>query len=69
MKTEEEIKKQNPVCPYCLADPLVFTIRDIQFGNGVVAMIAFCATPECRKLFSVSFKSGPPTTRLVLPNV
>lgn len=59
----------NPVCPYCLADPLMITVRDLKFGNGVTAMIAFCAMPDCRKLFSVSYKEGGNRPRLVLPNL
>lgn len=42
-----------PVCPYCLSDSGMLSARGpIQIGN-YHAVIIYCGTPECRKIWTV----------------
>lgn len=54
MKTKLEIK-HDPVCPYCSADPIVLTARQLTFPNGIIVLLVTCLNPDCRKIVPVSF--------------
>lgn len=42
-----------PVCPYCLADPAMISLRGpIVLGN-LVGVIIFCGNPDCRKIWTI----------------
>ena len=59
----EEPKRETPppagdfsiVCPHCGVDPVTVQVRNLNFPNGIVLLLAACANPECRKLLGVSF--------------
>lgn len=60
----------QPVCPFCLVDPCIFTMMPVNFGQ-VQTIAVICGNPECRKVFGVSFvgvAQQQQQQRLVIPS-
>lgn len=66
----EELKPSGPVCPHCNSSPMGLNVRDMVFPNGLVVLLAWCATPECQKLITASFlgKTASNGPRIVRPD-
>jgi len=46
------------VCPWCEADPVTVNVRNLNFPNGIVLLLASCG--GCRKILGVSFAGIAP---------
>jgi hypothetical protein len=59
-------KNPQPVCPYCGADPVKFTLSPLHFGP-VEAGVIYCGNPDCRKVLGLAIAPAPQRP-LIVPN-
>lgn len=61
-------QKQNPVCPYCEADPFDVAIHGPSQAGPFQMMAMACANPQCRKVFSIQVLGVVPQGNIVAPH-
>lgn len=59
----------NPVCPYCGADPVQLQIKAIVTADRLALVLVTCANLDCRKVLPVNVRTPNSTPGgLILPS-